>query len=415
MYDINKIRSYFPMLNNVEMDGYPLVYLDSGATALKPNCVIDKVVEYYSEYTTNTHRGDYSLAHKTDSEFEQVRYIVKDFINANSNLEIAFIHGATHGLNVIANGLGQKLKKGDVVLISHLEHAANVLPWFKLKEEIGIEIEYVELDENYELTVESFKKAMHDKVKVVSLAHISNVLSQVLEMKAITKIAHEYGALVVVDGAQSVPHIKVDVQDLDIDFLVFSAHKLCGPTGVGVLYGKFNLLNELPAYDLGGGMNVKIECNTCFRLKQAPYKFEAGTPPIEGVLGMGAAIKFLMEIGMDNIHNYLIELRKYAIKRIENELADYITVYNPYSESGPISFNVKGFEGAKAQDIGSALSARGIAVRTGEHCAKLLAQIINAKGSVRASLYLYNDKNDIDRLIDALKDIRKGDELDWLL
>lgn len=414
MFDIDKVRKEFPMLNGVKMDGHDLVYLDSAATALKPQCVIDKVVEYYETYSTNAHRGDYALSHRTDSEYENVRKIAQRLLNTKSEMEIVYTNGTTHGINMLAHGLKHQLKKGDVVLLAQFEHAANVLPWFRLKEEIGIEIEYVELTDTYELTVENFRKAMHDKVKVVALAHISNVLSHIIDMKEIAKIAHEYNAIVAVDAAQSVPHIKVDVQDLDIDFLNFSAHKLGGPTGVGIMYGKYELLDKLEAYNLGGGMNTRIECDTCYYLKKAPFKFEAGTPAIEATIGMGRALEFIMELGLDNIHEHLKEVRRYAIERIENEVENII-VYNPTSDSGPITFNIKGYEGAQSQDIGSALSSRGIAVRTGEHCAKLLENVIGVRGTVRASLYLYNNKKDMDRLVDALKEITKGDALDWLL
>ncbi|MEG0284269.1 MAG: cysteine desulfurase [Erysipelotrichales bacterium] len=414
MFDINNVRKQFPMLNGVEMDGHDLVYLDNGATALKPQCVIDKVSEYYTQYSTNAHRGDYSLSHRTDSEYENVRKIVQKLLNAKDEKEIIYTYGTTHGINMLANGLKPQLKKGDVILLNEVEHASNVLPWFRLKEEIGVEIEYIPLNENHKITNELFKSAMHDKVKVVAIAHIGNVLGQIIDMKEITKIAHEYGALVAVDGAQSVPHIKVDVQDLDIDFLNFSAHKLGGPTGIGAMWGKYELLNDLEAYNLGGGMNTRIECNTCYYLKMAPFKFEAGTPAIEATLGMGRAIEYLLELGMDNIHEHIAKIRKHAMNRINNEVEN-ITVYNPQSISGPIAFNVKGFEGAQSQDIGSALATRGIAVRTGEHCAKLLLDVIKTKGTVRASLYYYNSIEDMDRLVDALIEITKGDALDWLL
>lgn len=414
MFDVDKIRKDFPMLNGIKMDGHDLVYLDNGATALKPQCVIDKVVEYYSQHSTNAHRGDYSLSHRTDSEYEKVRKIVQKFINIKSENEIVYTFGTTHGINMLAQGIKHQLKKGDVVLLSKFEHASNVLPWFRLADEIGIIIEYVELDEKYKLTIENFKKAMHDKVKIVALAHIGNVLGQILDMKEITRIAHEYGAIVAVDAAQSVPHIKVDVQDLDIDFLNFSAHKLGGPTGIGVLYGKYDLLNSLNAYNLGGGMNVRIDCDNCYYLKNAPFKFEAGTPAIEATMGMGAAIEYMMEIGLDNIHNHITKIRKHAINRLKNEV-DNIIIYNEDSPSGPISFNIKGFENALAQDIGSALAAKGIAVRTGEHCAKLLVDVLKTKGSVRASLYYYNNIEDMDKLVDAIKDITKGDVFEWLV
>lgn len=420
MFDIKEVRKQFPMLNGVKMDGHDLVYLDSGATALKPQCVIDKVTEYYTSYSTNAHRGDYALSHRTDSEYEKVRTIVQGFLNAKSDKEIVYTYGTTHGINMLANGLKHQLKKGDVVLISELEHASDVLPWFRLADEIGIVIEYVPLTDDYQLTVENFKKAIHDKVKVVAFAHISNTLGFILDIKELTKIAHEHGAIMCVDGAQSVPHIAVDVQDLDIDFLTFSAHKLGGPTGIGVLYGKYDLLNALEPYNLGGGMNTRIECNTCYYLKNAPFKFEAGTPAIEATIGMGRAIEYLMELGMDNIHNQVVSIRKHAMDRINKEVKN-ITVYNPNSVSGPIIFNVKGLEGAQSQDVGSALASRGIAVRTGEHCAKLLVDVIETKGTVRAGLYFYNNIEDMDRFVDALVEItsdealEKGAALDWLL
>lgn len=413
MFDINQVRKQFPMLNGIKMDDHDLVYLDSGATALKPQCVIDSVVEYYQTYSTNAHRGDYSLSHKTDTNYENVRDIVQRLLNAKDRLEIVYTYGTTHGMNMVINGIKKQLKKGDVVLISEVEHAANVLPWFRLKEEIGIEVEYVKLDEDFKITVDTFKQSMHDKVKFVSLAHIGNVLGFEIDLKEITRITHEYGAQIIVDGAQSVPHIKVDVQDLDIDYLVFSAHKLGGPTGIGVLYGKYHLLNELDAYILGGGMNTRFECNTCYFLKNAPFKFEAGTPAIEATIGMGKAIEYLMELGLDNIHDHITKIRKYVIEQIELKIPELI-VYNKTSISGPIAFNVKGFEDAKAQDIGSALATRGIAVRTGEHCAKLLNNVIGSKGSVRASLYYYNNIEDMDRLVNSLSEIMKGDALDWL-
>jgi len=414
MFDIIKVRKDFPMLNGVLMDGQDLVYLDSGATALKSQKVIDKVSEYYTQYSTNIHRGDYSLSHRADSEYEKVRDIVKTFINAKDSKEIAFTYGTTNSMNIIANGLKPQLQKGDVILISEVEHAANVLPWFRLHEEIGVEIEYVPVDENYFITVDNFKKALHDKVKVVSLAHISNVIGQEIDLKEITRLTHENNSIMVVDGAQSVPHIKVDVQDLDIDFLAFSGHKLGGPSGIGVLYGKYDLLNALPAYGLGGGMNNEILCNTEYELKAAPYKFEAGTPAIEATLGMGAAIEYIMELGIDNIHQHITSIRKHAIDRLSNEVKD-ITILNKEVKSGPISFNIKGYEGPASQDIGSALASRGIAVRTGEHCAKLLVDLTKVKGSVRASLYFYNSIEDMDRLVDALKEIVEGDALDWLI
>lgn len=414
MFNVEEVRKDFPMLNGVKMDNHDLVYLDSGATALKPQAMIDAVTDYYEHYSTNIHRGDYSLSHKADSAYENVREIVKRLLNAKKAEEIAFTYGTTHGLNLVAQGLKRHLKKGDVILLNKEEHASNILPWFSLAQEIGVKIEYIDLKEN-RITLEEVKKALHDKVKIIAIAHVTNVLGYEAPIKEITKLAHENDVLMVVDAAQSVPHTPVDVQDLDVDFLVFSAHKLGGPTGVGVLYGKYQLLNELPPCLLGGGMNNIIDCETKYTLKDAPHKFEAGTPPIEGVIGMGAAIEYLMNLGLNNVHEHIKKLRKHAIERINNEI-EGIILYNEDSTNGPITFNVKNFEGAQAQDIGTSLATHGIAVRTGEHCAKLLLDVISVRGSVRASLYYYNSIEDIDRFIDALKIvINKGEVLDWLI
>lgn len=414
MFNVEEVRKDFPMLNGIKMDKHDLVYLDSGATALKPRVVIDAVSEYYATYSTNIHRGDYSLSHKADTAYEKVRDITQRLLNAQDRKEIAYTYGTTHGLNTLAHGLKKHLKKGDVILLNKEEHASNILPWFALQKEIGIEIEYIELVDN-KITIEEVQKAIHDKVKIIAIAHMSNVLGYEAPVKEITKIAHEHNILMIIDAAQSVPHMKVDVQDLDVDFLVFSAHKLGGPTGVGVLYGKYELLNDLDPYDLGGGMNDIISCEVSYTLKDAPEKFEAGTPPIEGVIGMGAAIEYLMNLGLDNVHEHIKTLRKHAIDRIKKEIDDII-LYNEDSTNGPITFNVKNFEGAQSQDIGTSLATHGIAVRTGEHCAKLLLDVINVRGSVRASLYYYNSIEDMDRFVNALKDvISKGDVLDWLV
>lgn len=414
MFNVAEVRKDFPMLNGIKMDNHDLVYLDSGATALKPQVVIDAVTNYYKTYSTNIHRGDYALSHQADSAYENVRDLAQQLLNAKDRREIAYTYGTTHGLNTVAGGLKKHLKKGDVVLLNKEEHASNILPWFYLSKEIGIKIEYIDLVNN-QITVEAVQKAIHDKVKIIALAHMTNVLGYEAPLKEITKIAHEKDIIVVVDGAQSVPHMPVDVQDLDVDFLVFSAHKLGGPTGVGVLYGKYELLDDLDPFYLGGGMNNIIDCETNYTLKDAPDKFEAGTPPIEGVIGMGAAIKYLLDLGLDNVHEHVKKLRKHGIERIKNEIEGVI-LYNEDSTSGPITFNVKNFEGAQAQDIGTALATYGIAVRTGEHCAKLLPDVIKVRGSVRASLYYYNSIDDVDRFVEALKEVvSKGDVLDWLV
>lgn len=397
MFDINKIRADFPMLNGVKMQDKPLVYLDNGATALKPQPVIDAVVEYYTNYTTNAHRGDYELSHRTDSEYEETRDVVAKFINASRREEIVFTSGTTHSMNIIAEGFAKHiLNRDDVILITEAEHASNVLPWFRIAQTMGVKVEYVDLDDKGQLSMENLKKALHPKVKVVSLAHVSNVLGYVLPIKEITKLVHDNGAIMVVDGAQSVPHMPVDVQDLDIDFLAFSSHKMSGPSGVGVLYGKFDLLVKTDAYNLGGGMNTRFDTTTCYSLKKCPFKFEAGTPNIEGTIGFKAAIKYLDAIGMENIHNHEKEIRKYAIDKLSQ--IEGMIIYNIDAEYGPITFNI---DGVFSQDVATHLNTYGVAVRSGTHCAKLLPNVINTPGTVRASLYYYNNFEDIDRLVEA--------------
>ncbi len=395
MLDIDKIRKDFPMLQN----NPDLIYFDSAATSLKPQCVIDAVVDFYTKHTSNVHRGDYAIAALNDRLYDDTRKSVAKLIHCDSN-EVVYTHNVSHSLNQIAFGLKPKLKKGDTVLLTYAEHASNVLPWFKLQEEIGIQIEYIETDVQANITVDSFRKSMHEGVKVVSIAAVTNVLGSVQPIKEICEIAHSYGALVVVDGAQSVPHMSVDVKDLDVDFLGFSAHKMCGPGGVGILYGKKQLLDEMEPVFYGGDMNARFNKDGEMLLKDTPIKFEAGTPNIEGVIGCGAAIEYLLSIGMDNIHAYELELRAYAIKKLSQ--LENIEIYNPDNVSGPIDFNAKGIF---AQDAAGFLANKNIAVRSGNHCAKILHNIIGTDQTIRASLYFYNTKEEIDRFVDACKEI----------
>lgn len=397
MFDVKEVRKEFPMIQNHR----DLCYFDNGATTFKPRAVIDAMMHFYEYGTANVHRGDYPLAMETDAAFDQTREIVRKFINADSAKEIVYTSGATMGLNQVAYGMAHNfLKKGDSVLISKGEHAANVLPWFRLQEQFGIQVEYIPTDLEGNISIEDFKKAMHEGVKCVSLAEITNVLGSYQPIKEIAKIAHAYGAYVVVDGAQSVPHKKTDVKDMDCDFLVFSGHKMCGPSGVGILYGKYDLLKKMDPVFLGGGMNARFQSACTMQLKDAPVKFDAGTPNIEGIIGLGAACNFLMELGMDEIEEYETNLRSYMLEQLLK--LDNIEVYNKNNTVGPIAFNGKG---VFAQDGAAYLASKNIAVRSGNHCAKLLHEIIGTDGTIRAGVYFYNTKEEVDRLVEAAKGI----------
>ena len=385
-------RNDFPILNS------DLIYFDNCATTLKPECVVDKVVEYYTEYTANAHRGDYDNSLKVDTEYELVRDKVAKLINCNSN-EVVFTSGTTDSLNMVVFGFMKNyLNAGDEVLLTKAEHASNLLPWMKLSEEIGIKLKYIDLD-NHRVTLDGVKNSITPNTKVISLAHITNVLGDVRPIKEITKLAHDNGIIMVVDGAQSVPHVKVDVKELDIDFLAFSAHKMLGPTGVGVLYGKYDLLEKMEPVRLGGGMNASFESNGTCEYKSIPTRFEAGTPNIAGVIGLGRAIDYLLEIGMDNITKYEIELKKYFLDKVKD--IDNITIYNSDTESGIVAFNIND---VFSQDTAIYLNHYKICVRAGNHCAKILKEDLDVKNTCRISFYIYNTKEEIDKLIEVLKD-----------
>ena len=395
MIDIDKIRHDFPMLTN-----HPeLIYFDSAATSLKPQCVIDAVTSFYTHHTSNVHRGDYEIAALNDRLYDGVRKKVAALIGCQGD-EVIYTHNISHSLNQVALGLAHTLKPGDVILTSMAEHASDLLPWFALSHTKGVRIEYVPTDAQATISIEDFEKAMHEGVRIVALAHVTNVLGSVNPIREITQIAHRYGALVVVDGAQAVPHMKVDVKDLDVDFYGFSAHKMCGPGGVGVLYGKKQLLNDLVPVFEGGDMNARFNKDGEVIYKNPPIRFEAGTPNIEGVIGMGAAIDYLMEIGMDEIEAYEKQLRAYFCSRMKE--LDNIELLNPDNASGPITFNAKG---VFAQDAAGYLASRNIAVRSGNHCAKILHEITGTDQSIRASLYFYNTKEEVDRFVEAASQI----------
>ena len=383
-----------------------IIYFDNGATSLKPKCLADSISDYYNNYSANAHRGDYDLSLKVDSKYEETRTLVKDFINAKKNKEISFTSGATDSLNKIIFGYFKNyLSKDDEVLITKSEHASNVLPWFELQDDIKIKVKYIPLN-NLEVTLDNVKKSITDKTKVISIAHITNVVGDIRPIKEIIKYAHSKNILVIVDGAQSVAHSKIDVQDLDVDFLAFSAHKMLGPTGVGVLYGKEELLNNIKPIIFGGGMNASFQFDGTRIYNELPFLLEAGTPNIAGVIGFGEAIKYLNKIGMDNIANYEKELKKYAISRLK-EVKDII-IYNENSESGIITFNIKDIF---AQDLAIYLNKYNICVRAGNHCAKILKDDLGIKNTCRISLYFYNTKEEIDYLVKVLNNENIKDEI----
>lgn len=386
-------RDDFLMLNQ------DIVYFDNGATTLKPKCVVDSMVDYYTKHTSNIHRGDYDAAIVTNKLYDDTRNVVKDFVNCRSNDEVIFTSGTTMSINMVVFGYMKKiLKAGDEVLLTKSEHASNILPWIKLSEEIGIVIKYMELNSDYELTIDSVKNSISDKTKVISIAHVTNVIGDVRNIEEIGKICKERKILFNVDGAQSVPHMKVDFQKCNIDFLSFSGHKMCGPTGVGVLVGKKELLENMEPLCYGGGMNQFFEADNSYELKKVPVKFEAGTPPIAEVIGLRETLKYLSSIGIDKIHKHEIELKKFLVSELQK--IPNIILYNEKSDSGILSFNI---EGVFAQDTAVYLNHYNIYVRAGNHCAKVLKDEINVKNTVRVSMYLYNNKSDVLKLIEVLK------------
>ena len=385
-------RSDFNMLSG------DIVYLDNGATTLKPKLLSEVTSDYYNNYTANAHRGDYDLSLKVDEAIEHTRSLVKELINASSNKEIIFTSGTTASINQIVFGyFNYFLKNNDEVLITEAEHASLVLPWFELQSNKSIIVKSVPL-ENNKLTLENIKKMVNKNTKVISISMVTNVLGDVRPIKEIIKFAHENDIKVLIDGAQAVPHMKVDVTDLDIDFLVFSAHKMCGPTGLGVIYGKEQLLNDMYPYMFGGGMNAYFDSNGERKYSNIPTRFEAGTPNIEGIIGFGYIIEYLNKIGMDNIHKYELELKDYALSRLKE--IDKIKIYNENTDSGIIVFNL---DDIFAQDLAIYLNKYNICVRAGNHCAKMVHDIIDVNNTVRVSLYFYNNKEDIDALVTALK------------
>lgn len=393
--EINNIKKDFPLLENEN-----ITYLDSGATTQKPIQVIKTIEEFYQKYNANPHRGAYSLSVEATEQYENTRTKIAKFINAKHREEIIFSKNATESLNLIAYSYGlDNLKKDDEVVISIMEHHSNLVPWQKMTKQTGSKLKYMYINENYEITDEEIENKITEKTKIVGITHVSNVLGTINNVKKIIKYAHKKGAVVIVDASQSIPHMKIDVQDLDADFLVFSGHKMLAPLGIGVLYGKREILNKMTPFLMGGDMIEYVyEQETTFA--PLPNKFEAGTQNVEGVIGLGAAIDYIENLGYDKIQEIEHEVISYA--RQELSKLDYLTLYttpNKENHSSVISFNIKGVH---PHDVASILDSEGVCVRSGNHCAQPLMRFFGIDSTCRASFYIYNTKDDVDKLVKAL-------------
>ena len=396
-FDVNKVREDFPILSR-KVNGNKIVYFDNAATSQTPIKVINVISEYYKKYNANIHRGVHSLSQEATDAFENSRKTIKNHFNSKETCEIIFTSGATHGINIVSSGYSKILNENDELLVSEMEHHSNIVPWQMLSKATGAKLKVIPMSIKGDLEIDEFEKLLTSKTKLVFLNHVSNAIGTINPIDYIIKKAHSIGAKVLIDGTQASPHIKTDLQKLDIDYYVTSAHKMCGPTGIGILYGKKSLLNKLPPYQGGGEMisDVTFEKTTYADL---PHKFEAGTPNISGVIAFGEAINYMNNIGFDNILNYEKELLNYAqdqIRKIEG-----VEIYGDSINKTPIvSFNIKGIH---PYDIGSILDKMGIAVRTGHHCAQPIMDFYKIPGTVRASFSFYNTIEEIDLMIKGLK------------
>ena len=394
------IRSSFPILDQ-EVNGHPLVYLDSGATSQKPQSVIDALKAYYEMDNSNVHRGVHTLGNRATESYEGARDKVRGFINAKSTKEIVFVRGTTTAINTIAASYGDgNVSEGDEIVITYMEHHSNIIPWQQLAKRKNATLKYIELEEDGTISLDNVRKVVTEKTKIVSVMHVSNVLGVMNPIQEITQIAHDNGAVMVVDGAQAAPHMKVDVQQLDCDFYAFSGHKMCGPTGIGVLYGKERHLEKMEPVEFGGEMIdfVGLHDSTW---KELPWKFEGGTPIIAGAVGLAAAIDFLESIGLDKIEQHEHELAAYAMEKMS--AIEGMTIYGPKDPSkraGIVTFNL---DDVHPHDVATVLDMQGIAVRAGHHCAQPLMKWLNVSATARASFYLYNTKDDVDRLVEGLQ------------
>ena len=401
-FDVESIRKDFPILNE-HVHGKPLVYLDNAATSQKPKQVIESLDAYYRETNSNIHRGVHTLSEKATAIYEKARVKVKEFINADSTKEIVFVRGATEGINLVAQSFGRNtLKAGDEIIITELEHHSNIVPWQILSEQTGATLNYIPINDAGELILEEYEKLLSDKTRIVAVGHISNALGTINPIKTIIDKAHAVGAKVIVDGAQAVPHTRVDVKELDCDFYVFSGHKLFGPTGIGVLYGKEAILESMPPYQSGGDM-IQMVTMAKSTYNALPYKFEAGTPHIAGVIGLGAAIDYVNDLGLEAAAQYEIELLDYA-----NEQASQVTGLNfvgtAKNKTSILSFTL---DGIHPHDIGTILDGEGVAIRAGHHCAMPVMERFNIPATARASFAFYNTRSEVDALIKAIDKCQK--------
>lgn len=395
--NIKDVREQFPILHQ-QVNGHDLVYLDSAATSQKPRVVIDAMNEYYRSYNSNVHRGVHTLGTKATDAYEGAREKVRAFIGASSVQEIIFTRGTTTALNTVAISYARaNLKEGDEIVITHMEHHANIIPWQQAAKATGATLKYIPLQEDGTLSLEDVKQTITHQTKIVAVTHVSNVLGTINPIKEIAKIAHDHGAIIVVDGAQSTPHMQIDVQDLDCDFFAFSGHKMCGPTGIGVLYGKKDLLNNMEPAEFGGEMIDFVDLYDS-TWKELPWKFEAGTPIIAGAVGLGKAIDFLNDIGMEEVSRYEHQLATYALERFKE--LDGATVYGPQHRAGLVTFNL---DDVHPHDASTVLDTEGVAIRAGHHCAQPLMKWLGVSATARASFYLYNTEEEIDQLIAALR------------
>ena len=398
MFDVYEIRKQFPVLAR-EINGKPNTFLDTGASAQKPRCVIDKMLQVYSHDYANVHRGSYLLSEEITEEYEKARKTVQKFINAKSDKEIVFTRNATEGINLVAAAWGRKfLQKGDEVLISEAEHHANLIPWQQVRDETGCTLKIFKIADDGSFVWDEYVQLLSEKTKLVAVTAMSNVLGTIFPIKKMAQAAHNVGALFLTDACQFAVHHQIDVQDMDCDFLAFSGHKLMGPTGVGVLYGKKKLLDDIEPVDFGGDMAEDVYTDH-MSYKDAPYKFEAGTPMIAEVIALKEAIKFISSIGLDNIYEHELKLKNLAIEKL-SEIPN-IEIYNKDTSTGVISFNIKG---CHPHDAASVYDKNNICIRAGHHCAELIMHHLQVVGTVRASFYLYNDENDVYEFVKATKE-----------
>lgn len=401
------IKKDFPVLNQIVNDE-PLVYLDNAATTQKPLKVLAAIKDYYENDNANVHRGVHTLAERATEKYEAAREKVRHFINAKSTKEVLFTRGTTTSINWVAQFAGQILKAGDEIVISIMEHHSNIVPWQEVAKKTGAILKFVYLKDG-QLDMDDLRKKITNQTKFVSIAHVSNVLGTINPVEEITKIAHEHGAYMVVDGAQSTPHMAIDLQKMDVDFFAFSGHKMMGPTGIGVLYGKEELLNQFEPVDFGGEM-IDFVYESHSTWTELPWKFEAGTPNIAGAIALGAAIDYIQELGIDQIHQHEIELIDYLMPKLQE--IEGLKIYGPkdnVKRGGLIAFNI---EGLHPHDVATALDMEGVAVRAGHHCAQPLLNYLETPATARASFYLYNTKADCDKLVEALKKTKEFFNLD---